>query len=120
MEQNSRRYKASGLGGFMFRLYEKIEKTVTIILDGRPETVPAEVSVAAAVLSTGAKQTRVSPITGEPRSPFCLMGVCYECLMEIDGKKDQQACQMEVREGMKINRQMQCRQIQGITNEETS
>lgn len=99
----------------MFSPYEKAEKTVTIILDGRPETVPAEISVAAAVLGTGVKQIRVSPITGEPRAPFCLMGVCYECLMEIDGKKDQQSCQVEVREGMTINRQMQ-----GMTNEETS
>jgi predicted molibdopterin-dependent oxidoreductase YjgC len=91
----------------MFSSYEEKEKTVTIILDGRPEKVSKGVSVAAAVLGTGEKQIRRSPVTGEPRSPFCLMGVCYECLMEIDGEQDRQSCQVEVREGMKINRQMQ-------------
>ena len=91
----------------MFSSYEKIEKTVTIILDGRSEKVSKEVSVAAAVLGTGEMQIRRTPVTGEPRSPFCLMGVCYECLMEIDGEKDRQSCQVEVKEGMKINRQMQ-------------
>jgi predicted molibdopterin-dependent oxidoreductase YjgC len=90
----------------MFRPYEKIEKTVTIILDGKPETIPAQVSVASAVLGKGIKHIRVSPVTGEPRAPFCLMGVCYECLMEIDGEKDRQSCQVEVKEGMKVNRQM--------------
>ncbi|MDA3791661.1 MAG: (2Fe-2S)-binding protein [Desulfobacula sp.] len=91
----------------MFSSYEKNEKTVMILLDGRPEKVPEGVSAAAAVLGTGEKHIRVSPVTGEPRSPFCLMGVCYECLMEIDGEKDRQSCQVEVKEGMKINRQMQ-------------
>lgn len=91
----------------MFSSYEKKEKTVTIILDGRSENVPKGVSVAAAVLGTGEKHIRISPVTGEPRSPFCMMGVCYECLMKIDGERDRQSCQVEVKEGMKIDRQMQ-------------
>ena len=91
----------------MFSSYEEKEKTVTIILDGRPEKVSEGVSVAAAVLGTGEKHIRRSPVTGELRAPFCLMGVCYERLMEIDGEKDRQSCQVEVKEGMKINRQMQ-------------
>lgn len=90
----------------MFKPFEVKDKTVTIILDGMPEKVSADISVAAAVLGAGIKRTRVSPVTGDPRSPFCLMGVCYECLMEIDGEKDRQSCQVEVKEGMKINRQL--------------
>ena len=90
----------------MFSQYETAEKTVTIILDGLPRKVPADISVAAAVLGTGKTHTRISPVTGDPRSPFCMMGICYECLMEIDGQRDQQSCQTMVKEGMKINLQL--------------
>lgn len=90
----------------MFSSYDATVQTVTIILDGAPQKVPADVSVAAAVLGADASHTRVSPVSGEPRSPFCMMGVCYECLMEIDGKKDQQSCQIQVKEGMNVNRQI--------------
>jgi D-hydroxyproline dehydrogenase subunit gamma len=89
----------------MFSSYETVKKTVTITLDGKSQKVPAGVSVAAAVLGTGKTHTRTSPVSGEPRAPFCMMGVCYECLMEIDGHKDQQSCQIQIKEGMVITRQ---------------
>ena len=90
----------------MFSPYETTKQTVTIILDGKPQRVPAGVSVAAAILGTGKTHTRTSLISGEPRAPFCMMGVCYECLLEIDSRKDQQSCQVQVKEGMIINRQI--------------
>ncbi len=90
----------------MFSLYDVTDKTVTIILDGIPQEVPVGISVAAAVLGKGHVHTRVSPVSGEPRAPYCMMGVCYECMMEIDGLKDQQSCQIQVREGMTVNRQI--------------
>jgi predicted molibdopterin-dependent oxidoreductase YjgC len=34
-----------------------------------------------------------------------MMGVCFDCLMEIDGVANQQACLVTVAEGMRINRQ---------------
>ena len=91
----------------MFSSYDVTEKTVNIILDGTALRVPAKISVAAAVLGTGHTHTRVSPVNGEFRAPYCMMGVCYECLMEIDGRKDQQSCQVQVKNGMKVNRQIQ-------------
>jgi len=41
--------------------------------------------VAAAVLGSNLDAVRTTPVSGEPRMPYCLMGVCFECLMEIDG-----------------------------------
>ena len=38
--------------------------------------------------------------------PYCLMGVCFECLMEIDGEPDVQSCLVTVREGMVVRRQL--------------
>lgn len=91
----------------MFKHYsQQIEQTVTIDFEGTSLTVPSAITVAAAVLShKGEKHTRCSPVSGEKRAPYCFMGVCHECLMEIDSIPDQQACIIEVKEGMKIRRQ---------------
>ncbi|MFT5729632.1 MAG: succinate dehydrogenase/fumarate reductase-like Fe-S protein [Desulforhopalus sp.] len=80
--------------------------TVEIILDGQNTHVPANVSVAAALLAIGTITARISPTAKEPRAPHCLMGICFECLMEIDGVQ-RQACMTEVEENMVINRRVE-------------
>jgi predicted molibdopterin-dependent oxidoreductase YjgC len=40
-----------------------------------------------------------------------MMGVCFECLLEIDGLQNRQACLTTVREGMKIRTQMGARML---------
>jgi predicted molibdopterin-dependent oxidoreductase YjgC len=83
-------------------------QTVTIEFEGTALQVPEMITVAAAVLSHGGKNhTRRSPASGEKRAPYCFMGVCHECLMEIDGNPNQQACIVQVQEGMKIRRQLE-------------
>lgn len=79
--------------------------TVTVTLDGRQVALPASTSVAAGLLSIGEIKARKSPSSGKACGPHCLMGVCYECLMEIDGVK-RQACMTEAAEGMVINRML--------------
>lgn len=90
----------------MFKRLEKNpEKQVTVFIDGAPFEVPADETVAAAVLLCGFRHTRTTPVSNTPRAPFCLMGVCYECLMVVDGLANQRACKLTVAEGMKIERQ---------------
>jgi predicted molibdopterin-dependent oxidoreductase YjgC len=79
---------------------------IVIELDGETVSVPAAVSVAAALLYLGAIPTRNSIVGGVARAPFCMMGVCFECLVEIDGAADQRACQIQVRPGMQVRRQL--------------
>ena len=80
--------------------------TVTIVFEEKPLCVPAGVTVAAAVLGHAGKDyLHRSPVNGEKRAPFCFMGVCHECLMEIDGIPNRQACLIEVKEGMSVKRQ---------------
>lgn len=82
------------------------QSTVQIIFEGRPLSVPAGISVAAAVLGHAhAGHTAVHPVDHSPRAPYCLMGVCFECLMEIDGRVNVQACLVPVREGLVVKRQ---------------
>lgn len=78
-------------------------ENVTVTLDGQPVLLPAGISVAAALLGIGEIISRISPTSHKPCSPHCLMGVCFECMMEIDGIQ-QQACMKEVQDGMIINR----------------
>ena len=40
------------------------------------------------------------------RAPYCMIGVCFDCLMKIDGEPNRQACLVTVKEGMKIERQV--------------
>jgi predicted molibdopterin-dependent oxidoreductase YjgC len=87
------------------RLPQAREKTVTLLLEGRPVTARAGESVAAALLAAGVAFTRTTPVNGAPRSPFCLMGACFDCLMVIDGVPDRQACMTTVRDGMVVTRQ---------------
>jgi predicted molibdopterin-dependent oxidoreductase YjgC len=91
----------------MFKQYTSDNrKTVSIEFDGARLNVPAGITVAAAVMGYGGENyIRRSPVSGEKRAPFCFMGVCHECLVEIDGITDQQACIIEVKDGMNIKRQ---------------
>ena len=80
-------------------------QTVCIAYEGQPKTVPEGISVAAAVMGhTGDHHCRCSVISKEKRAPYCLMGVCHECLMEIDGNPYQQACLIMVRDGMTVKK----------------
>ncbi|MFN2353777.1 MAG: (2Fe-2S)-binding protein [Desulfopila sp.] len=81
----------------------KNREWVSVKLDGQTRKVPGGVSVAAALFSIGEVTSRISPSSHKPCSPHCLMGVCFECLMEINGVQ-RQACVVEVEEGLEINR----------------
>ena len=68
-------------------------------------------TVAAALLLSGARATRVSAVSGEPRAPYCMMGVCFECLVTIDGVGNRQGCLIEVANGMRIETQKARRDV---------
>jgi predicted molibdopterin-dependent oxidoreductase YjgC len=87
------------------RLADAPEATVTVDIEGREIRVPAGDSVAAAVLAAGLGHTRTTPVSGRPRAPYCMMGLCFDCLMEIDGQANRQACLVRVADGMRIRRQ---------------
>jgi predicted molibdopterin-dependent oxidoreductase YjgC len=77
---------------------------LTIELDGRPLRVHEGETVAAALVADGHAATRRT-VRGEPRGLYCGMGVCFECLVVVDGIPNTRACMTWVREGMKVERQ---------------
>ena len=80
-------------------------ETVTIVFEGNSLTVPAGISVAAALLAGGVRDFRSSVVGKVPRAPYCMMGVCFECLIEIDDVPARQSCLVPVRDGMRMRRQ---------------
>jgi predicted molibdopterin-dependent oxidoreductase YjgC len=90
----------------MFRLLDQSAAQVEIELDGETVSVPEGISVAAALLYLDRLPLRRSTVSGAPRAPFCMMGICFECLIEVDGVRDQRACQLTVRPGMRLRRQL--------------
>ncbi|WP_404941746.1 (2Fe-2S)-binding protein [Pseudomonas danubii] len=73
-----------------------------IYLDQQALEVRGGLTVAAAVANSGVPYTRTT-CSGAPRAPFCGMGICQECRMTIDGRR-QLACQTLCRDGMQVER----------------
>jgi D-hydroxyproline dehydrogenase subunit gamma len=88
----------------MFRRTRPAGDAVTIMLDDRPIPAVAGESVAASLLAAGIIEFRSSAVSGAPRAPYCMIGNCFECLLEIDGAPDRQACLVPVSEGMRVRR----------------
>jgi predicted molibdopterin-dependent oxidoreductase YjgC len=85
--------------------------TVSITFNGAEYQVPTGSNVAAALLTAGVRRFRSTPVNGAPRAPYCMMGVCFECLVEIDGAPNCQSCLEPVRGGMVIRSQEGVRQV---------
>ena len=79
--------------------------TVTVLIDGKPFQAPQGCTAAAAALLAGATSTRTTAVSEAPRAPYCMMGVCFDCLVTVDGIGNRQGCLIEVREGMRIESQ---------------
>jgi len=90
----------------MFRkLHDPGPQAVTIFIDGRPVAAELGESVAAVLLRQQEGWNRTTPVSQSPRAPYCMMGVCFECLVEIDGQGSVQSCLTPVADGMRIARQ---------------
>jgi predicted molibdopterin-dependent oxidoreductase YjgC len=77
---------------------------VTITVDGRPIAAREGEMLAAALLRAAIRALRRSPRGGTPRGAFCMMGVCQECLVRIEGVTVQ-ACLTAVRADMDVRLQ---------------
>ncbi len=87
------------------RLPQPEHSTLSLSIDGKEIAARGGDSVAAALLAAGILACRSTPVSGAPRAPYCMMGVCFECLVTIDGMGSRQACLVRVRDGMRIETQ---------------
>ncbi len=82
----------------MFRRTEPTD--CTIQWEGREIAAREGESLATALLAAGVSTFRETPVTGAARGPLCLMGACFDCLVEVDGVQNTQACLTAVRPGL--------------------
>ncbi|MDH2328292.1 (2Fe-2S)-binding protein [Cereibacter sp. SYSU M97828] len=80
-------------------------KSIGFTFEGRPVAAREGDSVAAALTAAGLRDLRDSAVSGSPRGIFCMMGACFDCLVEIDGIPNRQACMIPVTEGLAVRRQ---------------
>ena len=74
---------------------------VEISFEGRAVAAFEGETVAAALTAAGIRTLRTDD-RGEPRGVFCAMGVCFDCLVRIDGRPNQRACMTKVAPGMRV------------------
>jgi predicted molibdopterin-dependent oxidoreductase YjgC len=84
---------------------------VEIFVDGVSVRARAGDTVSAALLASGLDARRATAVSGAPRLPYCMMGVCFDCLVTIDGVGNRQGCLVPVSPGMRIEVQKGKREI---------
>lgn len=75
---------------------------ITIVVNGRACAAFRGETVHAALLASGYRVLRKTVKTGQLRGIFCGMGVCYDCLVTINGVPNQRACMTLVEDRMEI------------------
>ncbi len=86
--------------------FERLEQDVVLVpvrFDGQDYALPEGANLAAALMAEGVDVFRKTRRHREWRGPYCLMGVCFECIVKI-GDETRQACLEEVQAGMEIMR----------------
>ena len=86
----------------MFKRRHEAAATVAITIDGAPHEARAGDSVAAALLAAGAGHLRTTAVTGARRAPYCMMGVCFDCMITLQDGRVEQACQTYAEDGIRL------------------
>jgi NADH dehydrogenase/NADH:ubiquinone oxidoreductase subunit G len=77
-------------------------KAIQVIVDGSPVEANEGETIATVLLSAGIQTFRFTHKNKAPRGIYCGMGICYECLVTVDGIHAVRACVTPVVDGMRI------------------
>ena len=75
---------------------------ISFIFNGEKFSGAQGQSVAAALIANGQRELRRTRFGEEPRSIFCGIGICFDCVVTIDGVANQRACLIEISSDMKV------------------
>jgi D-hydroxyproline dehydrogenase subunit gamma len=96
----------------MFRRSDQDNRPpVQIFVDGVAVAAREGDMVSAALFASGGDMRRATAVSGAARLPYCMMGVCFDCLVTIDGVGNRQGCLVPVAEGMQVEIQKGKREI---------
>lgn len=89
----------------MVRRIETGGEKVEFTFEGQRVVAQLGDSIAAALTAAGIRDLRDSVVSGAPRGIFCMMGTCFDCLVEVDGVPNRQACMTPAKNGLEVRRQ---------------
>jgi aerobic-type carbon monoxide dehydrogenase small subunit (CoxS/CutS family) len=75
---------------------------ITFTFNGQEVSCETGQSIAAALIAEGNRELRSTRFGGKPRSIFCGIGVCFDCVVVIDGVANQRSCVIAAKQGMKV------------------
>jgi predicted molibdopterin-dependent oxidoreductase YjgC len=78
---------------------------IRFLFDGEEVSALEGQSIAAALLASGQRILRYTSRAQEPRSLFCGMGMCFDCLVRVNGRANVRACLTPVAEGLRVETQ---------------
>jgi len=81
------------------------KREVTFTFNGQSLKGTEGQSIAAALMATGVRELRKTRFEEEPRLIFCGIGICFDCVVVVDGVANQRACLVEIADGAKIESQ---------------
>jgi D-hydroxyproline dehydrogenase subunit gamma len=84
--------------------FQQIDKHLNLVeveFAGQKLNLPLGANLAASLLVAGIDIFRYTPVSESPRGPFCMMGACFDCLVDIDGVH-RQACLLNVTPNLTI------------------
>ncbi len=94
-------FKLLQKGDLMFRHINNHKIDITIFIDEKPTKAVSGETVAAVLLRKNIYAVHTSP-DGKARGPYCMMGVCFDCMVTMENGQSEQACQIDAIEGLKI------------------
>jgi predicted molibdopterin-dependent oxidoreductase YjgC len=74
---------------------------VIFTFDGHPVAAHSGETVLAALTRAGIHHLRDAPNDDAPRGGFCCMGLCQECVVQIDGLRVE-SCRQQVSDGLSV------------------
>ena len=76
-----------------------MDNPLTVTVDGEPVPGVEGQTIAGLMLAQGRLAWRQTARTGRPRGLFCGIGVCFDCLVVVNGLRDVRACQRRAVDG---------------------
>ncbi len=81
-------------------------RLLSIEVNGEPVGAYEGETIAGALLAAGIRTCRITARRGQPRGLYCGIGLCYECVVVVDGRPNTRACLTYVAPGMRVRTQV--------------
>lgn len=72
---------------------------------GQPITAYPGETVGTALMAAGIATFRTTRMGGKPRGIFCGIGICFDCLVVVEGRLNQRACLTPATPGLRVEPQ---------------